>query len=67
MTKPVILDGRRVRSLGVAAQLMGIDRTTLWHVLRRGRRTYKGHSIEFACRAQATPLNRCPHCGEVIE
>ena len=40
----MFVDGTLVGSVQAAADLLGIDRTTLWHLVKRGEREYKGHT-----------------------
>ena len=45
--KRMFVDGTLVGSFNAAAQLLGVERTTLWRLVKRGVREYKGHTFHY--------------------
>lgn len=64
--KRMFVDGTLVGSFGAAAQLLGVDRTTLWRLVKRGEREYKGHTFHYYDENGAPDVQRCPHCGRPV-
>lgn len=64
--KRMFVDGALVGSVQAAADLLGIDRTTLWHLVKRGEREYRGHTFHYYDEHQAPDVRRCPHCGRPV-
>ena len=64
--KRMFVDGTLVGSFNAAAQLLGVERTTLWRLVKRGVREYKGHTFHYYDANGAPDIKRCPHCGRLV-
>lgn len=62
----MFVDGTLVGSVQAAADLLGIDRTTLWRLVKLGQREYRGHTFHYYDEHSSPVVRRCPHCGRPI-
>ena len=64
--KRMFVDGTLVGSVQAAADLLGIDRATLWRLVKRGQREYRGHTFHHYDEHSSPDVRRCPHCGRPV-
>lgn len=64
--KRMFVDGTLVGSVQAAADLLGIDRATLWRLVKRGQREYRGHTFHYYDEHSSPDVRRCPHCGRPV-
>lgn len=64
--KRMFVDGALVGSVGAAAQILGIDRATLWRLVKSGQREYRGHTFHYYDEHSSPDVRRCPHCGRPV-